>query len=74
MPIKTASVLGVALSDHFKNLDWQARSTTCTGKFVSASDLQKVRRPVKSVVSLGGVRAANRQYVFPFKTAMTAKL
>lgn len=52
VPIKTASVSGVVLSDHFKNLDWQARSTTCTGEFVHATDLQKVWRLVESVVGL----------------------
>ena len=53
VPVQTASVLGVVLSDHFKNLDWQARGTTCTGEFVSATDLQKVWRLVESVVGLG---------------------
>lgn len=53
VPIQTASVSGVVLSDHFKNLDWQARGTTCTGEFVSATDLQKVWRLVESVVGLG---------------------
>ena len=53
VPIQTASVSGVVLSDHFKNLDWQARGTTCTGEFVSATDLQKVWRLVESVVGIG---------------------
>ena len=53
VPVQTASVSGVVLSDHFKNLDWQARSTASTGEFVSASDLQKVWRLVESVVGLG---------------------
>lgn len=53
VPVHTASVSGVVLSDHFKNLDWQARSTASTGEFVSASDLQKVWRLVESVVGLG---------------------
>ncbi len=52
VPIKTASIAGVVLSDHLKNLDWQARSTTCTGEFASATDLQKVWRLVESVVGL----------------------
>ena len=53
VPVHTASVSGVVLSDNFKNLDWQARSTASTGEFVSASDLQKVWRLVESVVGLG---------------------
>ena len=43
---------GVVLSDHLKNLDWQARKTTCTGEFVSATELQKVWLLVESVVGL----------------------
>jgi mRNA interferase MazF len=53
VPVQTGSVSGVVLSDHFKNLDWQARSTSCTGEFASATDLQKVWRLVESVVGLG---------------------
>ena len=52
VPVKTASISGVVLSDHLKNLDWQARITTCTGEFVHATDLQKVWRLVESVVGL----------------------
>ena len=52
VPIQTKSVKGVVLSDHFKNLDWQARGTTCTGEFVSAVELQKVWLLVESVVGL----------------------
>jgi hypothetical protein len=43
---------GVVLSDHFKNLDWKARNTTCTSEFVSTTDLQKVWLLVESVVGL----------------------
>ncbi len=50
VPIQTKSVKGVVLSDHLKNLDWQARGTTCTGEFVSNTDLQKVWLLVSSVV------------------------
>ena len=53
VPIQTASVSGVVLSDHLKNLDWQARGTTCTGEFVRSVDLQKVWRLVESVMGLG---------------------
>lgn len=52
VPIQTPSVQGVVLSDHLKNLDWQARGTTCTGEFVSATQLQKVWLLVASVVGL----------------------
>ena len=52
VPVKTVSISGVVLSDHLKNLDWQARITTCTGEFVHATDLQKVWRLVESVVGL----------------------
>ena len=50
--IKTLSIAGVVLSDHFKNLDWQARGTSCTGEFVNPTDLQKVWRLEESVVGL----------------------
>ena len=53
VPIQTALVSGVVLSDHLKNLDWQARGTTCTGEFVRSVDLQKVWRLVESVMGLG---------------------
>ena len=52
VPIQTKSVKGVVLSDHLKNLDWQARGTTCTGEFVSTTELQKVWLLVESVVGL----------------------
>jgi mRNA interferase MazF len=52
VPIQTASVSGVVLSDHFKNLDWKARGTTCTGEFAQGMVLQKVWRLVESVVGL----------------------
>ena len=52
VPIQTKSVSGVVLSDHLKNIDWQARKTTCTGEFVSATELQKVWLLVESVVGL----------------------
>jgi mRNA interferase MazF len=52
VPIQTKSVSGVVLSDHLKNLDWQARKTTCTGEFVSTTELQKVWLLVESVVGL----------------------
>jgi mRNA interferase MazF len=52
VPIQTKTVGGVVLSDHFKNLDWQARNTTCTGEFASATELQMVWLLVESVVGL----------------------
>jgi mRNA interferase MazF len=52
VPIQTTSVKGVVLSDHLKNLDWQARGTSCTGEFVSRTELQKVWLLVESVVGL----------------------
>lgn len=51
--IQTKSVTGVVLSDHLKNLDWRARDTTCTGEFVSATELHKVWLLVSSAVGLG---------------------
>ncbi len=52
VPVQTASISGVVLSDHIKNLDWKARGTVCTGEFAHATDLQKVWRLVESVVGL----------------------
>jgi mRNA interferase MazF len=52
LPIQTKPVNGVMLSDHFKNLDWQARCTTCTGEFASTTELQKVWLLIGSVVGL----------------------
>jgi mRNA interferase MazF len=52
LPIQTKPVNGVVLSDHFKNLDWQARSTTYAGEYVSATELQKVWLLIGGVVGL----------------------
>ncbi len=52
VPIQTKSVKGVVLSDHLKNLDWNARGTVRTGEFVSPTELQKVWLLVQSVIGL----------------------
>lgn len=52
VPIQTKSVKGVVLSDHLKNLDWQARGTTCTGEFVNVNELQQVWKLIESVTGL----------------------
>jgi mRNA interferase MazF len=52
VPVKTKSITGVVLSDHFKNLDWTARGTTVTGEIVSLHDLQSVWRLIESVTGL----------------------
>ncbi len=50
--IKTPSVEGVVLSDHFKNIDWAARNTRLTGEQVSQTELERVWNIVQSIVSL----------------------
>ncbi len=50
--VKTASVSGVVLSDHFKNLDWTARNTTTTGEIVNQNDLEAVWALIQSIVDL----------------------
>jgi mRNA interferase MazF len=52
VPVKTASIAGVALADHFKNLDWKARNTTPTGEVVSQGELEAVWALIESVVAL----------------------
>jgi mRNA interferase MazF len=52
VPIKTKSVTGVVLSDHLKNLDWQARGTSCTGEFATAIELQRVWKLIESVTGM----------------------
>jgi mRNA interferase MazF len=48
--VKTKSIDGVVLSDHFKNLDWTARNTTLTGEKVSRKALAEVWSLIGSVV------------------------
>jgi mRNA interferase MazF len=50
--VKTATIDGVVLADHFKNLDWTARNTTTTGERVSQSELEAVWAIVQSIVAL----------------------
>jgi mRNA interferase MazF len=52
VPVKTASVSGVVLSDHFKNLDWTARNTATTGETVNQRDLEAVWALIQSIVDL----------------------
>jgi mRNA interferase MazF len=48
--ISTKSVVGVALADHLKNLDWRARGVTFAGK-VPAGVLEEAK--AKLVALLG---------------------
>jgi mRNA interferase MazF len=48
--VNTASISGAVLSDHLKNIDWQARRAQNTGEFVSHAELQKVWSLIESVV------------------------
>jgi mRNA interferase MazF len=50
--IKTATIDGVVLSDHFKNIDWTTRNTKLTGERVSQSELEAVWAIVQSIVAL----------------------
>ena len=50
--VKTATIDGVVLSDHFKNIDWTTRNTKLTGEQVSPSELEAVWGIVQSIVAL----------------------
>lgn len=52
VPIKTATIDGVVLSDHFKNIDWTSRNTQLTGEQVRQGDLEAVWDIVQSIVGL----------------------
>lgn len=50
--VKTASIDGVVLSDHFKNIDWTSRNIQLTGEYVSRAELEGVWDIVQSIVAL----------------------
>lgn len=50
--IKTATIDGVVLSEHFKNLDWTTRNTQLRGEHVSPRELEAVWGIVQSIVAL----------------------
>jgi mRNA interferase MazF len=52
VPVDTAGIKGVVLSDHLKNLDWIAHGTSMTGELVPHSTLERVWRLVESVVDI----------------------
>jgi mRNA interferase MazF len=52
VPVHTATIQGVVLCDHFKNVDWVSRGTTMTGETISMTELQSVWRLVESIVDI----------------------
>jgi mRNA interferase MazF len=50
--VKTATIDGVVLSDHFKNIDWTSRNIQSTGEYASPSELEAVWGIVQSIVAL----------------------
>lgn len=50
--VKTATIDGVVLSDHFKNIDWTTRNMKLTGEQVSQSELEDVWGIIQSIVAL----------------------
>ena len=50
--VKTATIDGVVLSDHFKNIDWTTRNMKLTGEQVSQSELEAVWGIIQSIVGL----------------------
>lgn len=52
VPVKTATITGVVLSDHLKNVDWKTRNTKMTGEIVSRHELEQVWVLVESMVGL----------------------
>ena len=51
-PINTATVTGVVLCDHLKNIDWKARNAKMTGEMVSRFELEQVWALIDSMVGL----------------------
>ncbi len=48
--VQTASISGAVLSDHCKNIDWQARHAQNTGEFVTQAEFQKVWSLIESII------------------------
>lgn len=52
VPVRTAHISGVVLSDQLKNLDWRARNCSPTGDSLKRHELEPVWALVQSTVDL----------------------